>query len=188
MAKQWYVLHTYSGHENKVKTNIEKKMNQEGLNQYVLQVTIPSETVAEIRDGKRYNTLRKIFPGYVMLEMDIPEAEKGSETELAIREIYQKIRDIPGVTGFLGTATKPVALRPEEVENIMSQASGAQKKPKAKQTFTIGEKIKVIEGPFANFYGSVTDFSVEKGKLTVEISIFGRPTPLELDVFQVERE
>jgi transcriptional antiterminator NusG len=189
MAKQWFVLHTYSGHENKVKSNIEKKMAQEGLKDWVVQVAIPSESVAEVKDGKRVVTTRKVFPGYVMIEMDIPEGPKTPDEHLKIQEVYQKIRDIPGVTGFLGTATQPVPLRQEEVDNILAQGQeGAQKKPKAKMSFSVGEKVKVIEGPFANFYGTVTEYSDTKGKLTVEISIFGRPTPLELDVFQVERE
>ncbi len=191
MAKNWFVIHTYSGHENKVKTNIEKKMNQAvqegGMQGFVAQVIIPSETVAEIRDGKRVTMTRKVYPGYVMLEMDLPEGS-GADHDLFIQELYQKVRDIPGVTGFLGTVTKPVPLRQEEVDSILAQARGdATKKPKAKESYNLGEKVKVIEGAFANFNGEVTEFNEEKGKLTVTISIFGRPTPLELDVFQVER-
>jgi transcriptional antiterminator NusG len=188
MAKQWYVIHTYSGHENKVKSNLEKKVQLEGLENYVSQVSIPSEEVAEIKDGKRRTTNRKVFPGYVLLEMDLPEVEKGSDEDLKIQDIFQKIRDLPGVTGFLGSGNKPVPLKPEEMENIFAQSGDRGGRPRSKLTFSAGERIKVIEGPFANFSGMVQDFNEEKGKLTVEISIFGRPTPLELDVFQVERE
>ena len=188
MAKQWYVIHTYSGHENKVKSNLEKKVQLEGLESYVSQVSIPSEEVAEIKDGKRRTTNRKVFPGYVLLEMDLPEVEKGSDEDLKIQDIFQKIRDLPGVTGFLGSGNKPVPLKPEEMENIFAQSGDRGGRPRSKLTFSTGERIKVIEGPFANFSGMVQDFNEEKGKLTVEISIFGRPTPLELDVFQVERE
>jgi transcriptional antiterminator NusG len=192
MAKQWYVIHTYSGHENKVKANIDRKVMMDGLGQYISQVIIPSEAVAEVRDGKRVTTSRKVFPGYVMLEMDLPEVKTNPEEELKITEILQKIQDIPGVTGFVGTGrgNKPVPLNQEEVDNILVQMGEKQqqKRPKAKQSFSVGERIKVIEGPFSNFYGVVKDFAEDKGKLTVEISIFGRPTPLELDVFQVERE
>jgi len=188
MAKQWYVIHTYSGHENKVKSNLEKKVQLEGLENYVAQVSIPSEDVAEIRDGKRRTTSRKVFPGYVLVEMDMPEVEKGSDEDLKVQDIFQKIRDLPGVTGFLGSGNKPVPLKPEEMENIFAQSGDRGGRPRAKLTFSVGERIKVIEGPFANFSGVVKDYNEEKGKLTVEISIFGRPTPLELDVFQVERE
>jgi transcriptional antiterminator NusG len=192
MAKQWYVIHTYSGHENKVKANIDRKVMMDGLGQYISQVIIPSEAVAEVRDGKRVTTSRKVFPGYVMLEMDLPEVKANPEEELKVTEILQKIQDIPGVTGFVGTGrgNKPVPLNQEEVDNILIQMGEKQqqKRPKAKQSFSVGERIKVIEGPFSNFYGVVKDFAEDKGKLTVEISIFGRPTPLELDVFQVERE
>ena len=188
MAKQWYVIHTYSGHENKVKSNIEKKVQVEGLEKYVLQVSIPAEDVAEIRDGKRRTTSRKVFPGYVLLEMDLPEVEKGSDEDLKIQDIFQKIRDLPGVTGFLGSGNKPVSLKPEEMENIFAQSGDRSGRPRSKLTFSVGERVKVVEGPFANFSGTVHDYNEEKGKLTVEISIFGRPTPLELDIFQVERE
>ena len=188
MAKQWYVIHTYSGHENKVKTNLEKKVQNENLAETISQVVIPSEAVAEIRDGKRRTTTRKVFPGYVLVEMDLQDVPKGSDEDLKIQELFQKIRDIPGVTGFLGSGTKPVPLKQDEIDNIMAQSGARGERPRPKLTFSVGERVKVIEGPFANFSGRIQEVNDEKGKLTVEISIFGRPTPLELDVFQIERE
>ena len=188
MAKQWYVIHTYSGHENKVKTNLEKKVQNEGLSETISQVIIPSEAVAEIRDGKRRTTTRKVFPGYVLVEMDLLDAPKGSDEDMKTQELFQKIRDIPGVTGFLGAGSKPVPLKQDEIENIMAQSGSRGERPRPKLTFSVGERVKVIEGPFANFSGRIQEVNDEKGKLIVEISIFGRPTPLELDVFQIERE
>lgn len=175
MSKQWYVVHTYAGHENKVKSNLERKVATLGLQDKISQVLIPMENVAEIKEGKRVTTARKFFPGYVLVEMELTN------------ETWEVIRNLPGVSGFIGAGNKPVPLQPAELENILAQMGAKGEKPRPKLQFEKGEMVRVIEGPFVNFSGTIEEVNEEKNKLRIIISIFGRPMPLELDVFQVER-
>lgn len=175
MAMNWYVVHTYSGFENKVKENIESTVRAEGLGDRIAQILIPTEEVVEIRDGKRSISTQKIFPGYVIVEMDYDD------------DTWALIKNTPGVTGFVGTGRTPVPLSEEEVKNIQSHMSETEDKPRPKIVFEVGEQVKVIEGPFFNFSGYVADINEERGRLKVMVDILGRSTPVELDFLQVEK-
>jgi transcriptional antiterminator NusG len=175
MSKHWYVVHTYSGHENKVKSNLERKVATLGLQEKICQVIIPMENVAEVKEGKRVTTLRKFFPGYVIVEMELDD------------QTWEVIRNLPGVSGFIGAGNKPVPLKPGEFDIIKDRMEDKGDKPRPKLKFEKGETVRVIEGPFVNFSGVIEEVNEEKSKLKIVISIFGRPMPLELDVFQVER-
>jgi transcriptional antiterminator NusG len=173
--KRWYVIHAHSGHENKVKQTLESKVKQEHLEELVTQIIVPTEEVAEVKGGKKRITSRKIFPGYVLVEM-----------KLSYRTWYL-IRTTAGVTGFIGSGKMPTALEPEEVESIFQQMRGERKKPKPKTMFEKDEKVKIIEGPFTNFLGYVDEVNPERGKLKVMVEIFERLTPVELEFWQVEK-
>ncbi|MGC9328465.1 MAG: transcription termination/antitermination protein NusG [Candidatus Hinthialibacter sp.] len=175
MAMNWYVVHTYSGFENKVKENIESTVRAERLGDRIAQILIPTEEVVEIRDGKRSISTQKIFPGYVIVEMDYDD------------DTWALIKNTPGVTGFVGTGRTPVPLSEEEVKNIQSHMSETEDKPRPKIVFEVGEQVKVIEGPFFNFSGYVADINEERGRLKVMVDILGRSTPVELDFLQVEK-
>ncbi|MBN2328928.1 MAG: transcription termination/antitermination factor NusG [Candidatus Omnitrophica bacterium] len=175
MAMNWYVIHTYSGFENKVKENIESTVRMEGLGDRISQILIPTEEVVEIRDGKRSISTQKIFPGYVIVEMDYDD------------DTWALIKNTPGVTGFVGTGRTPVPLSEEEVKNIQSHMSETEDKPRPKIVFEVGEQVKVIEGPFFNFSGYVAEINEERGRLKVMVDILGRSTPVELDFLQVEK-
>ncbi len=173
--KRWYVIHAHSGHENKVKQSLENRVKQENLEELVCQILIPSEEVAEIKGGKKRVTSRKIFPGYVLVEMKLTY------------DTWQLMRNTPGVTGFIGSGKMPTPLEPEEVESIFEQMRGEQKKPKPKVSFEKDEKVKIIEGPFTNFMGYVDEVNPERGKLKVMVEIFERLTSVELEFWQVEK-
>jgi transcription termination/antitermination protein NusG len=173
-ARQWYAIHTYSAFENKVKQTIERKIQMEGLSDKVERVVIPLEPVIEIKSGKKHTVMRNLMPGYLLIEME------GTE------ELFNLIREIKGVSGFVGGGDKPAPLTQAEVDNILNLIEHKADKPKAEITYRQGDQVKVTEGPFANFVGSVDHVDAEKNKLSVMVSIFGRPTPVELDVLQVE--
>ncbi len=175
MSKQWYVIHTYSGHENKVKASLEERLNSLGFGDRVGQILVPTEDVVEIKGGKRRVSSRKFFPGYLMIEMELSDA------------IWNVINDIPRVTGFLGGAKDPTPLSLEEVEQVREHMRGETTEPKPKVLFDLGENVRVIDGPFANFTGVIREVNPERGKLKVMVSIFGRATPVELEFLQVER-
>lgn len=175
MSKKWYVVHTYSGFENKVKEAIESTVRAEGLDDRISNIMIPTEEVVEIKDGKRSVSSQKIFPGYVIIEMEEDE------------DTWSYIKSTPGVTGFVGTGRHPIPLSEEEVENIKSHMMATEDKPRPKIVFEIGEEVKVIEGPFFNFKGYVADINEERGRLKVMVDILGRSTPVELDFLQVEK-
>lgn len=175
MSHNWYVIHTLTGQEEKVKTNIETKLQEDALKDKVYQVLIPTEQVSEVKDGKKRISLRKFFPGYVLVEMDMDD------------EIWYVLRNIPGVTGFIGTKTKPVPLLESEVKHIIKQTEERKEKPTPKVIFEKGDSIKVIEGPFINFNGTVEEVNPDKGKVKVMVLIFGRATPVVLEYWQVER-
>ncbi|RJP74902.1 MAG: transcription termination/antitermination factor NusG [Candidatus Abyssobacteria bacterium SURF_17] len=173
--KKWYVVHAHSGYENKVKQSLENRVKQEHLENMVSQILIPSEEVAEVKGGKKRVTSRKIFPGYVLVEMKLTH------------KTWYLIRTTAGVTGFIGSGKLPTPLEPEEVESIFQQMRGEQKKPKPKVSFEKDEKVKIIEGPFTNFMGYVDEVNPERGKLKVMVEIFERLTPVELEFWQVEK-
>jgi transcriptional antiterminator NusG len=175
MAKQWYVVHTYSGFENKVAEAIRQRAKVHGREEEIGRVEIPTEPVVEIRKGQKRITSQKFFPGYVLVEMDMTD------------EAWQLVKSTPKVTGFVGSGTKPTPLPPEEVETILRQMEMGAEKPKPKSVFQKGDKVRVIEGPFVNFSGVIEDMSPERGKLKVMVQIFGRLTPVELEYYQVER-
>jgi transcriptional antiterminator NusG len=174
----WFVIHTYSGYENKVKTNLEHRIQSMDVSDKIYSVVIPTEEEIEIREGQRKTVAKKIFPGYVLVQMKMDD------------ESWYVVRNTPGVTGFVapggGTGTaKPTPLAGGEVRNILRRMKVAA--PKVKVGFSIGESVRIIEGPFQDFVGSVDEINVEKGKVKVLVSFFGRETPVELDFLQVER-
>lgn len=175
MSSNWYVIHTLTGQEEKVKASIESKMQEDMLKSRVFQVLIPTEQVSEVKDGKKRISLRKFFPGYVLVKMNMDD------------EAWYVVRNIPGVTGFIGTKTKPVPLLESEVNHIIKQTEERKEKPTPKVVFEKGDSVKIIEGPFINFSGAVEEVNPDKGRVKVMVSIFGRATPVELEYWQVER-
>ena len=170
----WYAVHTYSSFENKVKGSIEKLVELEGYADEFSRVVIPLEPVIEIKNGKKVQTMRNLMPGYLLIQMKPSDA------------LFDLVRNIKGVSGFLGSGTKPQALGEGEVAHILQQMESKADKPKPEITYHKGDQVKVTEGPFANFVGTVDHTDEEKNKLSVMVSIFGRPTPVELDILQVE--
>lgn len=179
-GRAWYVIHTYSGYENKVKTNLEHRIQTMDAKDLIFQVVIPTEDEIEIRDGQRRTVARKIFPGYVLTQM-IELKDNDEESSRA----WFVVRNTPGVTGFVGSGTKPVPLEPPEVKRILRQMR--VEAPKVKVGFEIGQSVRIVDGPFQDFVGQVDDINLEKGKVKVLVSFFGRETPVELDFLQVER-
>jgi transcriptional antiterminator NusG len=171
---RWYAIHTYSGFENKVKTTIERLVETESHDEDVRRVLIPQEPIIEIKKGKKHTVMRNLMPGYLLIEM------------MPLEELFNKIREIKGVSGFVGGGGKPAPLSQAEVDNILGLMASKADKPKPEITYDKGDQVKVTEGPFANFVGTVDHVDKEKHKLSVMVSIFGRPTPVELDVLQVE--
>ncbi len=175
MSKQWYVIHTYSGHENKVKASLEERLSAAGLRDRVGEILVPTEDVVEIKGGKRKVSSRKFFPGYLLIEMEMGD------------DIWYVIKNTPKVTGFLGGTKEPTPLSEEEVAQILEHMRGEATEPKPKVSFEVGENVRVIDGPFTNFTGVIREVHPERGKLKVMVSIFGRSTPVELEFLQVER-
>ncbi len=177
MAKEWYVIHTYSGHENKVKLALEKKIKSLGLQNEIFQVKVPTIDVTEVKDGKKKIKSKKFFPGYVLVEMELNDNS------------WSVVKGIPGVTNFVGAhgLNKPRPLSREEVNSLFDQMGEQKTREKTTITmdFSVGEPIKVIDGPFSNFNGIVEEVYPEKGRLRVKVEIFGRGTPVELDFLQV---
>ncbi|HET6614420.1 MAG TPA: transcription termination/antitermination protein NusG [Dehalococcoidia bacterium] len=179
-GRSWYVIHTYSGYENKVKTNLEHRIQTMDAKDLIFQVVVPTEDEIEIRDGQRRTVARKIFPGYVLVQMiDLKDEDIDSSRAWFV------VRNTPGVTGFVGSGTKPVALEAPEVKRILRQMR--VEAPKVKVGFVIGQSVRIVDGPFQDFVGTVDDINLEKGKVKVLVSFFGRETPVELDFLQVER-
>jgi len=175
MTKKWYVLHTYSGYENKVKKNLETRIETMGLENNVFGIEIPTETVAEIKEGgRRVETERKVFPGYVLVRMELDDRS------------WAAVRNTPGVTGFVGSQGNPAPLTREEFNKIMKRSSPEAPK-KTSTSLEIGQAIKVVSGPLAEFEGVVSEVSPDAGKVKVLVSIFGRETPVELSFDQVAR-
>ena len=171
--KQWYAVHTYSGHENKVKTNIERRAESMNLKEKVFRILVPTEAELRTRAGKRQEVQRKVFPGYVLIEMILDE------------ETWYLVKSTTGVTGFVTSGNKPVPLQDREVQAILDAIEAPDRKPKVK--WAKDEVVRVVAGPFTDFTGKIEEVNVQKEKLKVLISIFGRDTPVELDFSQVER-
>jgi len=171
---QWYVLHTYSGYENKVKKTIESRIEAYDLEDRVFEIVVPTQEEIEIRNGQRHNVQKKVFPGYVLVRMTIDE------------ETWYQLRNTPGVTGFISINNKPVPLGEEEARNILKGM--AAEAPKVAVSFALGDTVRIIDGPFADFRGQIDEINHEKGKIKVLVSFFGRETPVELDFLQAEKE
>ena len=174
VSKSWYVIHTYSGFEQKVKTSLEEQFGRSLFKEALGEIVIPVEDVVEIRKGKKKISSKKFFPGYVLISVDMSQ------------DIWYMIKNTAKVTGFLGSGGKPVPLSEEEVKTIKGQISGESSLLRPKFSFEKGESVRVIDGPFLNFNGSVDEVNQEKGKVRVMVSIFGRATPVELEFSQVE--
>ncbi len=175
MAKQWYVVHTYSGYENRAKASLEQRIKEEGKSDLFGEILVPSEKVVEVVKGEKRTSSRKFFPGYILVQMELND------------ETWYVVKNTPKITGFVGGATRPPPISDEEVAKIKGQVEEGQVHPKPKFEFSRGEQVKVIDGPFSNFSGVVDEVNQDKGKLRVLVSIFGRSTPVELEFFQVEK-
>ena len=186
MATGWYVLHTYSGYENKIEKTIRMMTEMGELDKEIVRdVKVPSEEVVEVRDGKKRTQNRKFFPGYILVEMDLPNEEQQWKLTCS------KIKKIQGVTGFVGTPVnkKPNPLSGDEARSIL-QKSGeikGERPARSRQSFTAGEQVKIVDGPFESFTGTIEEVNQEKNKLKVMVGIFGRNTPVEVDLLQVEK-
>ena len=172
-GRAWYVIHTYSGYENKVRTNLEHRIESMDVKDKIFQVLVPTEDEIEIHDGQRRTVARKIFPGYVLVQMIMDD------------ESWYVVRNTPGVTGFVGMGNRPTPLEAEEVKGIIRQMR--VETPRVKVNFQLGQNVRIIDGPFIDFVGQVDEINLQKGKVKVLVSIFGRETPVELDFLQVER-
>lgn len=171
--RKWYVVHCYSGQENKVRHAIEQRIETMGMQDKIFDVVVPTEEEIEVREGKRRTIERRVFPGYILVQMIMDE------------DSWYVVRNTPGVTGFVGMGNEPTPLRPEEVAQIMRRMEAEA--PKVKVTFRPGQKVRIIDGPFNEFIGTVGDIDMEKAKVRVLVSFFGRETPVELDFLQVEK-
>jgi transcriptional antiterminator NusG len=187
-GRAWYVVHTYSGYEDRVKTNLDQRIKSMDAQDLVFRVVVPSVDEIEIRDGQRRTVPRKIFPGYVLVQMiglkqDDPAATEQDKVQSS--KAWTVVRNSPGVTGFVGSGTAPTPLEEAEVRSIIKQMKADE--PRVKVGFQVGQSVRVTDGPFSDFVGTVDDINTEKGKVKVAVSIFGRETPVELDFLQVER-
>ena len=172
-GKDWYVVHTYSGHEERTKANLEHRIETMGVKDKIFQVIVPTEKISEIKGGEKRTVDRKMFPGYILVQMKMDE------------ESWYVVRNTPGVTGFVASGGRPVPLDESEVKNIIDRMNAPA--PKVKVGFSKGENVRIIEGPFADFIGTVDELNLEKGKVRLLVSFFGRETPIELDLAQVQR-
>ena len=171
--RNWYVVHCYSGYENKVRHNLEQRIETMGMKDRIFDVVVPTEEEIEVKDGKRKTIERRVFPGYILVQMIMTE------------ESWYVVRNTPGVTGFVGMGNEPTALRPEEVSQIIKRMEAEA--PRIKVTYKIGQKVRIIDGPFNDFIGTVDEIDMERAKVRVMVSFFGRETPVELDFLQVEK-
>jgi transcriptional antiterminator NusG len=172
-SRAWYVVHCYSGYENKVKHNLEQRIETMGMQDQIFQVVVPTEDEIEVREGKRRVVERRVFPGYILVQMLLSD------------DSWYVVRNTPGVTGFVGMGNTPTPLRYEEVQSIMKRMEAEA--PKIKVTFKQGQKVRIVDGPFNEFIGMVDEIDMERAKVRVLVSFFGRETPVELDFLQVEK-
>ncbi|MBI4598012.1 MAG: transcription termination/antitermination factor NusG [Candidatus Omnitrophica bacterium] len=175
VEQHWYIIHAQTGQELKVKAALETRVKEEAAGEKISQVLVPTERVAEVRGGKKRISERKFFPGYLLIHMEMTD------------ESWHLVRTTPGVTGFIGAGRRPVSLSEDEVSEILRQTEERKDKPTSRVTFSKGEGVRVIEGPFTNFSGVIEEVNAARGKLKVLVSIFGRQTPVELEFWQVER-
>lgn len=171
--RAWYVVHCYSGYENKVRHNLEQRIDTMGMKDKIFDVVIPTQEEIEVKDGKRRTVERHVFPGYVLVNMIMTE------------ESWYVVRNTPGVTGFVGMGNTPTPLRPEEVSQILRRMEAEA--PRVKVTFRVGERVRIVDGPFNDFRGTVSEIDMERSKVRVMVNFFGRETPVELDFLQVEK-
>ena len=173
--RKWYIVHTYSGFEERVAETLRQRAEALGMGEQFGEVKIPTETIVELKGGKKRETQRKFFPGYILVEMEMSDPA------------WHVVKNTPKVTGFVGTGKKPTPLTQEEVDQILEQVVSAKEKPKPKYVFEKGEPVKIIDGPFNNFSGVVDEVNLDRNTLKVMVTIFGRQTPVELDFLQVEK-
>ncbi|GAC1480384.1 MAG: hypothetical protein PVSMB9_05000 [Candidatus Dormibacteria bacterium] len=169
----WYVVHAYSGHEDKVRNNLMKRVDSMDMHDRIFEVLVPTEDVIEIKDGQRRHVAKRTFPGYILVNMIMSD------------ESWYVVRNTPGVTSFVGSGNKPVPLQEKEIKSIQKQIKAEA--PKVRVEYQVGENVRVIDGPFSDFHGKVDEINADKGKLKVLVNMFGRETPVELDLLQVER-
>jgi transcriptional antiterminator NusG len=172
-GRAWYVVHCYSGYENKVRHNLEQRIESMGMKDRIFDVVVPTEEEIEVKEGKRRTVERRVFPGYILVNMIMSE------------ESWYVVRNTPGVTGFVGMGTQPTPLRPEEVAQIIKRMEAEA--PHIKVTFRSGERVRIVDGPFNDFRGTVAEIDMERAKVRVMVNFFGRETPVELDFLQVEK-
>jgi transcriptional antiterminator NusG len=172
-GRAWYVVHCYSGYENKVRHNLEQRIETMGMKDKIFDVIVPTEEEIEVKEGKRRTVERRVFPGYILVNMALSE------------ESWYVVRNTPGVTGFVGMGNQPTPLRPEEVSQIIKRMEAEA--PRIKVTFKPGERVRIIDGPFNDFRGTVHEIDMERAKVRVMVNFFGRETPVELDFLQVEK-
>jgi len=176
MAKRWYVVHAYSGFENQVKRSLEERVKRFGMEEQFGEILVPTEEVVEMKEGQKRKSERKFFPGYVLVQMEMTD------------ETWHLVKDAPKVMGFIGgTSDRPAPITDKEAEAILNRMQEGAEKPRPKTLFEAGEMVRIIDGPFTDFNGTVEEVDYEKSRLRVEVSIFGRSTPVELDFHQVEK-
>ena len=172
-GRAWYVVHCYSGYENKVRHNLEQRIETMGMKDKIFDIVVPTEEEIEVKEGKRRTVERRVFPGYILVNMIMTE------------ESWYVVRNTPGVTGFVGMGNNPTPLRPEEVSQIIKRMEAEA--PRIKVTFKSGERVRIVDGPFNDFRGTVSEIDMERAKVRVMVNFFGRETPVELDFLQVEK-
>lgn len=172
-GRAWYVVHCYSGYENRVKKTLERRIESMGMQDKIFRVVVPVEEEVELRDGKRRTVERRLFPGYILVDMILTE------------ESWYVVRNTPNVTGFVGTGNKPTPLSQEQVDKILQRLESEA--PRVKVSYRVGQKVRIVEGPFADFIGVVDEIYPDKGRVRILVSIFGRETPMEVDFLQIER-
>lgn len=172
---KWYVVHTQTGIESRVKANLESRAELAGMKHMIQQVLVPTEKVSEVRSGKKRISERKFFPGYIIVQMDLTD------------DSWYLVKNTPGISGFVGSGKNPIPLSEHDIAQILNQQEEKTTKPKPKVEFSIGENVRVKEGAFANFNGTIEEINPDRGKLRVMVTIFGRSTPVELEYWQVER-
>jgi transcriptional antiterminator NusG len=175
MAKEWYIVHTYSGFEKKVAESLKQRVQAYDLQDQIGEVLIPTEDVVEMKGGKKVVSPKRFFPGYVLVQMEMND------------DTWHVVKNTPKVTGFVGAGQKPAPLTQEEVDQVIHQVTVAAEKPKPKYVFEPGETVRIIDGPFSNFSGLVDEVNLDRNTLKVMVTIFGRSTPVELDFLQVEK-
>ena len=174
-SKQWYIIHTYSGFESRVKESLRQRADAMGMGEAIGDILIPTEEVVEMRDGRKIVSSKKFFPGYILVNMSMSD------------DAWHMVKNTPKVTGFVGTGIKPTPLSQEEVDRIINQVTTSAEKPKPKFVYKEGESVRIVDGPFSNFTGTVEEVNHDRNTLKIMVTIFGRSTPVELDFLQVEK-